>query len=364
MTTTFIYDFWLEFILALNRNKSALLQMDVASTLANETVEVAFNKVMQRCLAAAVTHWDSGVAQPRPYSYYGNPMIVPTTSRIARIVQLAELCLSSGHRKNCEYLFTLVFKSQGDLATKYKTLYIPMIPELRSMLTRTATDITSYPFGEFFRLIIGTYFQHILGAKPRLTRAPNLRNIGCGCVDCGTINTFLRNSTHHQQLFRLVKNRRIHLEAQLQKAPDLVSFTTIRTGSLQVAKSKDIVAQSQWLARQNDARLFLTAFGNGADIGNIMGGQYADLMRALDGTLPYKMPAVVANSAPQGGSLGGITPSNVAPSIAKTKTLAAVGPPVNPPQLPTPSGSSTAGHKRKKTPQVDGDVIDLTCDSP
>lgn len=348
-----IYEFWVEFLPALCKQKSALSSGTEASASSgtSEGSQGTFDEVFQRCLNAAVRQWDSLVAQPRSsYPYYGYQHTAPSP-KIPRIVQLTELCISTQHLKTVESLFALVLQSQGDLPTKMKTLYSPLIQELLQMLAKKGTDISSYPFGEFFRLIIGYYLQGILGAKPRNIRVPILRKIGCGCVDCNSIDNFLF-SENGQQTFRYVQQRRTHMEGYLRRAPDLVTFSTIRTGSphgLHVTKSQDIQAATQWQIRQREAKTFLGQFGGDSVIARIMGTRHADVAKALDGTQQFRLAS--ANAAPQ-PRLSVSTPSTASTSAPLPVAAAA------------PQQSTIVGQKRKKTPQVHGDVIDLTENSP
>jgi hypothetical protein len=221
-------------------------------------------------------------------------------------------------------------------------------------LTRNGAEISSYPFGEFFRIIIGAYLLQILGAKPWHNRVPKIRKIGCGCGDCSAINTFLF-SAGSQQTFRLAQSRRTHMEGYLRAAPDLVTYTTIRSGSphgLVVTKSQEIVAAAQWLIRQGEAKEFLGKIGSDAVIAKIMGGRYADVAKALDGSQQFRL--AVGDGARQPGPNGS--------NHASTSAPAPSGPPV-PINFSAPNSSIVAGQKRKKTPQVDGEVIDLTGDS-
>jgi hypothetical protein len=163
-----IYNFWIEFLLAIQQNKSVLLNNGEASTSPGASAETQspFDKVPQRCLNAAVRQWDSVAAQSRSYPCYGYNSLELSSSKISRIIQLADFCVLTGHLKSGKSLLALVINSQGDLPTKFRTLYTPLISELRQALTRKEVDMSSYPFGEFFRIIIGTYLQHILGGKP------------------------------------------------------------------------------------------------------------------------------------------------------------------------------------------------------
>lgn len=347
-----IYDFWVEFIPALQKHKLALQNPGQESS-SDDAPAGPFDDIMQICLSAAITQWDSVVAQPRPsYPYYtGNQQHV-MSSKISRATQLVDLCLSAQNLQTCERLLVMVLRNQGELPTKFNTLFIPMIPELKQRLARHEVEIASHPFGAFFRSMIGVYLEYILGSKPRQVHVPTIRKIGCGCFECNSVNTFLL-SADSQQTFRYVQNRRIHLEGFLRGVPDLVTFSTIRSGSphgLVVTKNNVIVAATQWLVRQKDAKAFLGKIGNDEVIARIMGPRYGDVLEALKGTMQFKMASAAGTHQLHDASPSGGQPGTSNPALTSAPSSVPVMP--------------ILGNKRKRTPGVHGDVIDLTRSSP
>jgi len=146
------------------------------------------------------------------------------------------------------------------------------------------------------------------------------------------------------------------MEGYLRAAPDLVTYSTIRSGSphgLVVTKSQDIVAAAQWLIRQGEAKTFLGKIGGDVVIAKIMGDRHANATKALDGSQQFRLTMI--NAAHQ--------PGPTRPALSNPAAPAPSDPPV-PIDLTAPNSSTVAGQKRKKTPEVDGDVIDLTVDSP
>jgi hypothetical protein len=90
----------------------------------------------------------------------------------------------------------------------------------------------------------------------------------------------------------------------------------------------------------------------GADvvIAKIMGDRHADVTKALDGSQQFRLTVVNAARQPGRTRPARLNPAAPAPSV----TI----------DLTAPDSSTMAGQKRKKTPEIDGDVIDLTTDSP
>jgi hypothetical protein len=85
-------------------------------------------------------------------------------------------------------------------------------------------------------------------------------------------------------------------------------------------------------------------------IAKIMGDRHADVTKALDGSQQFRLTVVNAARQPGRTRPARLNPAAPAPSV----TI----------DLTAPDSSTMAGQKRKKTPEIDGDVIDLTIDSP
>ena len=244
-------------MLAIQQNKSVLLNNGEASTPPGASAETQspFDKVPQRCLNAAVRQWDSVAAQSRSYLYYEYISLEPSSSKISRVIQLADFCVLTGHLKSGE---SLRFGNQqpGGLAHQVQD-------PLHSVDFRAAAGVDEKGSGHVFlsfRRILSDYHWNLPSAHPwRQTRVLKTRKIGCGCVDYRAINTFLFSASS-QETFRYAQSQRTHMEGYLRAAPDLVTYSTIRSGSphgLVVTKGQDIVAAAQWLIRQGEVKTFL-----------------------------------------------------------------------------------------------------------
>jgi hypothetical protein len=117
---------------------------------------------------------------------------------------------------------------------------------------------------------------------------------------------------------------------------------------LVVTKRPELVPIEHWKIRQKDAKALLTSIGNDAVLVRVMGAQYADVAKALDGTRQFE---IATADAVYYQPVASMVPSTI-PS-----TSAAM------PSSPSTSAPIVAGQKRKKTPEVHGDVIDLTGES-
>lgn len=344
------FDFLVDFILALNAEKQQLLKPSKKkkTTSINTTADNDFNGVLQRCLDSVVNQWDSVTT----YSYgmsYGVPG--PDTAKTSRIIQLAELCLSIERQELCGHILGLVISSKGKSSEKLPRLYKPLVSELKQMLARKSIDISTDPFCAFMQAIIRVYLNEILGEKP-LAKVPQMRRIGCGCSDCSSVNAFM-SSNKEKEEFRWVQNRRKHIETQLNKAPDLVTHSTVRAGSphtLVVTKNQAIISAVRWVTRKKAAQAFMAEIGDEGTIAKIMGKQYNDVVRAIEGTQLFPA-AAKPNAQPAVQSAHAVAPGRPPTNVVNVSTPNTASVPqasiASSSTLPTTS-TQAPGQKRKR----------------
>lgn len=289
----------------------------------------------------------------------------------------------------------MVLASKGDLATTFKTLYTPLIPELRRTLAAARLDMSIQPFAHFSSVLVGSYLENVLGAKPpRNARPANVPKVGCGCADCAALDRFM-SSAAAIQTFRYGQPRRQHLEGRLRGAQ--VTYSTDRTGSphgLVVKKDVSLLPEENWKVGQVEAKKLLASIGDDTTIAKIMGTRQEDVAKALAGVQHFRMAAGDATAQPVPITTPAATnlptgdapaPQASAPSLAVQSSAVIERAPVIAPAPPLRpistnlTATQIAGQKRKavpesevvaarqkrqKTPEVNGDVIDLTDDSP
>ncbi|TFK34835.1 hypothetical protein BDQ12DRAFT_612637 [Crucibulum laeve] len=363
-----LYTFWIAFVKALHLNKKELLAYQPTTLDEEPPTSDTIDAIIERCLDAAVLQWNTVVSQPAysgtTHSYYGaNTFNQPQQAKINRVIELVEMYILTGHIQPCKKLFVLLFKVEGNVATKFQTLYTPLIPRLRDVLNKNGIDICSTPFIDLMQLFIGSYLRDMLGSKDHNPR-PNIRKVGCGCGDCNQIDAFMGMNSVAQQTFRMAQTRRLHVERQLAMAPDLVTFVTIRSGSphgISVTKRADVLAATRWDSRKAEAKKFLSSIGNEAILSKLMGHRYDDVLNAVKGTRPFVW--TVSDAGAQGQMQQAST--SFAPYSRTTSVTGSVA------SNPSASSSSNtqvsanantlAGKKRKPVVQL-GPVIDLTGD--
>jgi hypothetical protein len=238
-------------------------------------------------------------------------------------------------------------QTQGELATKFKTFFIPLTVELYRVLERHDTSPKSQPSSDFLRLLVELCLHGVLGAKPSVVRQVPAARVGCGCDECNALDKFIF-SPEPEQTFRFLLALRAHLGTRLEKVPDLCTFTTLRNSSphgLQVTKHPEIVATYRWQQRQVAANKFLEGL-DWSVLSGVMGSRFADVRRAFDGSEPFVLsPNPGAQKVPKTSS-----PT----SASATTSNAAVAP-------GQPHSSAVTGKKRKKAERKSASVtIDLT----
>jgi len=268
------YPFWVAFIKA--------LQVKRISISTDKSTTEDFDRLSEACLDVVVPLWDS------IESNYG----VTQNSRIERIIELLDLCITANHLAHCKILFTSILRSPGDLVTKYTALYTPLVVRLPQLLRKHNLDIFVHPFGEMMQIFVGQYLHDILGCGPKKGSPINIRTVGCGCKDCNALDTFLLGPTA-TTLFRLPLPLKNHLIQRLQKVPDLVSYTILtytRPHGIQITKASEITAMGRWASKVGDARVFLRQVGDEALLAKLMGQRSPDIERALSGAQQFQLP--------------------------------------------------------------------------
>ncbi|KAJ3867375.1 hypothetical protein EV359DRAFT_78625 [Lentinula novae-zelandiae] len=344
-----LYHFWYQFITTLVKDETAIV---TKSTATDPDSKNSVRKFIERCLFIIITNWEDGLTDPvraRAYPYYQPPTAVsPSTSTPSRITELVELCVLARFLDPLTRLWSLLAKAKPlTLQENFQTIYNPLIPQLRQLLTTKNLDISSSPFLELIQVVLGSYLRFVLGARPDPNALVPARKLGCGCSDCQVLDNFLMSKSL-EQTFRLVQTRRTHLERQLYSGRDLVSFTTIRSGSphgLVVKKNRQVADYQSWMQRQSQTKTFLGTIGDGNMLRKIAGHRYGDVLTAFEGKQQFMSPwnSVASTSASTNHSSSGATgrtlsTTNSNPTAAPINTSLHGAPP---PHLQNPGSSST-----------------------
>ncbi|KAL5531710.1 hypothetical protein ACEPAG_4587 [Sanghuangporus baumii] len=276
------FKFLLVFIEALREEKEQLAKHPAA--------DLTYKQAVEFCLMLAIGQWKVAEVSQYPYAHYGQPINKQQpSSSFSRIKEIVEMCLLTEQMEACKMLLESLIKDKGDIGMKFKNYFIPLVPELRRLLNSSNVPLNCYPFGDFFRYVIETFLTDMLGAKTGKMRTSSVRKVGCGCMYCQDLDTFLL-SVQDKKVFRYGQEHRRHMEQRLYHARDLATFRTIPNGrphGLEVIKHAEVVAMQTWEGRQKVARNFLASFGGDGDLKLIMGPRFTDVSLAISGGKPY-----------------------------------------------------------------------------
>ncbi|KIJ69263.1 hypothetical protein HYDPIDRAFT_123543 [Hydnomerulius pinastri MD-312] len=379
------FDFWITFIPTLHRNRKRLIAPPTSSAQeenARPVLEQLYSDVLSKCLEAAMSRWNS---TPQHYSLW---------EKGVKIMSLISFCIDLGRTDTISSIFSILARdSRNGPSDATRVVILPLVAELRNTLARKQIDICSPPFKSFFRLAIGLHMRDLLGQRPDLSKALQLRRVGCGCRDCGMLDRFITHGSSREQIFRFGQSRRGHLEGRLHSLGNMVTYRTDHSGNphgLVVTKKADTVIGADWQRRQAVAKAFLTSIGDDSTLQQLLGGLRDIVTNAINGrqavqalgrfddyqslvgtNMPELHPQLAApatiSTIAQGTTTVSSTPT--LPSSISTSSVGLIGSAPStslsvssmapPPSLPPP----VAGQKRRKGIVSTTDVIDLTLDN-
>ncbi|KAJ3785982.1 hypothetical protein GGU10DRAFT_268129 [Lentinula aff. detonsa] len=291
-----LHDFWVALIKELESNRASLVMSPEG--FANQDGKSLVNKssvrnLITRCLFIIITNWEHGLTAPVQSRYYPYHQSPSDTSLPSRITELAHLCVCARFLDPLTKLWRMLAKAKPlTVQENFRIIYSPLIPQLRQLLKSQKLDLASPPFLEFIQVVLGSYLRFVLGPRPDPTALMPARKLGCGCLDCEELDKFLM-STSLVQTFWRVQKIRTHLERQMNSGRDIVTYSTIRSGSphgLVVKRNQQAAAYQSWLQRQGQAKTFLGTIGSGSILQKVAGPRYADVLKALEGKKQFVLP--------------------------------------------------------------------------
>lgn len=279
----------------------------LAKTLQAEGKELAtepddLQTVMYATLLKAVELWKSTSGNYN-CSYDGK--------EIGRIKELVECIVSANQLELLEHLFVHFIKSSEQVEPTFENVLKLVVQHLVQILEKHGIALDSNTCKFFFRWLIENYLQTVLGAKTNTVNPAPPRKIGCGCRVCHALDTFIM-STERTQIFREAQPTQKHLEKQLSKATDLVTYSTHRWGGLyefEVTRLSSIVDADNWHSRRQAAMDFLKSIGGDDTIERILGEKFGALKEALSGERRYEASTYTLRS-----------PSTKTPDIGSAST--------------------------------------------
>ena len=295
------YEFFLEFAKALRAEDSGLTDKpDDIEYLVHDAFHSAVTK--WKCIGGG-SHGSSGSQD----------------SSANRVRELAESLVSANQFTLLRELFVFLIKDNEKIKTKFKTIFVPVVPDLVRILKERNLALDSVFCKFFFRWLIEKYLRNVLGKKTSNIDLSSIRKIGCGfrhCFDCQQLDSFIL-STDELHYFQAVEARRRHLESRIDIVPHIATHRTRteeRPYTLIVTKQKQAIDALKWNAKQKAAVRFLEPFLEGDVFGRLLGERLLDARRALNGDTAYEpstlsLPNSVARQAGSGSATTSMEPS-------------------------------------------------------
>lgn len=324
----------IDLITHLSQKKSSIGLNSVGIACCKEVVQSLLQAIITSAHLEAKPH----TAYPYPYGYsgYGRPSQPEGLG-----MNLLKLCFVAECHEQVPALLgrLLLPKANCDVKKQISDGLVPLIPHLRTFLESNGRSLRQEPFATFTVKIIKGFINTVMGPKPNeVVPFAQLRNVGCGCQDCGNLTTFFTSAKKDMGI-RAVQRVRTHLERELDKIRSWgVTWTTVRSGSphtLQITKSNNLITPSEWLENQGKGKAMLQSVGNEQELREILGGSLEVIASAVGLRLTLPRAAAPATQPHASG-----------PTSRGVKRL-----------------STTAAQQQPKKKKFGDDVIDLT-DSP
>ncbi|RXW17217.1 hypothetical protein EST38_g8635 [Candolleomyces aberdarensis] len=260
-------------------------------------------EVIRRCLMAAIS---ASTLKLKPRN--GSASL---TLDLDRICEIIELCFAVDDLEPCAFLLKTVVDitidgmKNGD---DFDRVYTPLVAQIKEVVRKNGSSVTSGPFKSFFGAVISLYLvHHLFPSNPSALGAgdddskvlfqPSKRiDIGCGskeCFDCQRLEAFV-NSPWPTHPFEMNEARRSHLEKQLKsKALKGVTYTTTRFNrryTLHVTKHLEAFDECRWGGKRRAAYEFMKSIGCDGkfdDVMVIMGERWKDVVEACERRVPF-----------------------------------------------------------------------------
>ncbi|KZV75575.1 hypothetical protein PENSPDRAFT_72660 [Peniophora sp. CONT] len=271
------------------------------------------------------------------------------TLALDTVKRLLWLCLRARHQEMTVYVFRKVFTT-CTTADTVRSIIVPLVPVVVSVLQSWKLAIDTRPFDEFFRECIRSFITSVVGKRPGANETAQWARTlssSCTCSDCTAIN-FQIGSSQKKIVWKASQSRRDHVSSQLRHLRELKLDTEYggrgRMSDLVITKRvEEYEPLALWSKRSGEGMHLLRQLGQDASIHSVYApapGQLAAVLACLQGQAVPSVLTAAAFMAPQ--------------PVSNTATAASAAPPLG----ATPG--STVPRKRKAPPPNPEDVIEIS----
>ena len=233
-----------------------------------------FDHILDKVLAVAILQ-----------AFEGDPYYWP-----AQVPLLFSICIPGNRMKSYEDILDHISRPQEEpFYTRYLGLFAKTLPDQVKLLEKHGISVSSSPSRKFFRYVIGTYLEEVLGSKegsPYL----KLSMLTCGHETCSQVNDFLRSEEGETTLPADRVTERCAKGLRIDKRYELFRVDTSwwsKSPQMKLTKTHETIAAQQWSVRLADTRELLKTIGMEEEISQIMGERYQDLVKALEGSQAF-----------------------------------------------------------------------------
>lgn len=163
-----------------------------------------------------------------------------------------------------DILEKLAAVSSNQSSEMHKAFFIPLLHGLCRHLKYKGTSVLGTPHQGFFQKVLRNYIAVRVGAEPKPPTNWSRPRTTCSCIDCSVLNSFLVNPSQQEGRFAVNKERRHHLQVQLNNMGGFTHVTE-RIGSPQtlvVTKTQSVylAASRDWQKKRAAAMAQLQVF--------------------------------------------------------------------------------------------------------
>ncbi|KAH6891858.1 hypothetical protein BKA70DRAFT_1571662 [Coprinopsis sp. MPI-PUGE-AT-0042] len=231
------------------------------------TSATTVDDLVVKCLVAAAPQWSSPTPVSIPVG--GNPVLVESEAKVARIITIINLSLKTNDVTPCTAILSDILKATGlsGLPETFRDIYIPLIIQLKPLLSGFEMRLSSAPFGNGIRGIVQLYLANFATKEPTFQGPRLIAKLGCGnptCHECQQLDAFMTGEFAQWQLHALQATRN-HIERQLWGVEGkMCTYETIKKGSphiLVVTKTPALIELVKKELRVTDPKAFLAVVG-------------------------------------------------------------------------------------------------------
>ena len=202
---------------------------------------------------------------------------------------LFSVCIPGNRTKPYEDVLDHISRPREEpFYTRYLGLFAKTLPKQVKLLEKHGMRVSSSPSREFFRYIIGTYLEEVLGSKEG---SPYLKfsMLTCGHETCSQVNDFLRSEERETAVPLDNETRRCIEGLRIDKRYGLFNTDSLWSTfpRINLIKSREAMAAQQWSVRLANTRELLRTIGTEEEISQIMGERYRDFVKALEGSRAF-----------------------------------------------------------------------------